>query len=255
LVKKFILGTCVLVFVLAATGFGQSNNDDWKGFYIGANLGGAFGNSHAQTSTILPSDYFQDTSVPVVNGAGDRHLDLNGFTGGGQIGYNARFGTTLLFGVEADFGSLKLDETTSATGEYPCCAGNFFTVGQRVNTNWLFTARPRVGVTMGKALIYGTAGLAMTKVKFSQLFTDTFDALEFGDNSATKAGWAAGGGVEFKLASHWSAKGEYLYAGFGDESHSSTNLTQGGSSFPGSIFTQTVNLHSNMVRAGLNYRF
>jgi outer membrane immunogenic protein len=96
----------------------------------------------------------------------------------------------------------------------------------------------------------------MTNVKFSQLFTDTFDsALEFGNNSATKTGWTAGGGVEFKLASHWSAKGEYLYAGFGDESHSSTNLTTPTEDFPTSVFTQKVNLHSNIVRLGLNYRF
>jgi outer membrane immunogenic protein len=256
--KKFVLEICVLVFMLAATGFSQSNSDDWKGFYIGANLGGAFSGSHGRTNTIFDSaGYFSDTSVPPINDAGNRHLDLNGFTGGGQIGYNARFAKTLLFGVEADFGALNLDDSVSRTGEYPCCAGTFFTVNQHVSTDWLFTARPRIGVTMGKALIYGTAGLAVTKVKYNQLFTDTFDsALEFGSSSANKTGWTAGGGVEFKLASHWSAKGEYLYAGFGDESHSSTNLSTATlGTFPTNVFTQKVDLHSNIFRVGLNYRF
>jgi outer membrane immunogenic protein len=259
-VKKFILGTCVLVFMLATTSFAQSNSssNDWRGFYIGANLGGAFGGSHARTSTIDdPAGYFATASVGEVNAAGDRHLDMNGFTGGGQIGYNATFAKTLLFGLEADFGALSLDDTTSSTGTYSCCPGTGFTVGQQVSTNWLFTARPRVGVTFGKALVYGTAGVAITKVKFGQLFTDTFDsALEFGNDSVNKAGWTAGGGVEFKLASHWSAKGEYLYAGFGDESHSSTNLTTATEgSFPSSVFTQKVDLHANIIRAGINYRF
>jgi len=256
--KKFILSTCVLVFMLAATGFSQNNSDDWKGFYVGANLGGAFGGSNARTTTIFdPAGYFDPTSVPAINAAGDQHVDLTGFTGGGQIGYNARFAKTLLFGVEADFGSLNLNNSKTTTAEYPCCSGSFFTVNQSVNTGWMFTARPRVGVTFGKALIYGTGGLAVTNIHYNALFTDTFDnALEFGGSSENKTGWTAGGGVEFKLASHWSAKGEYLYAGFGDVSNASTNLTT--TTFgpsPENVFTHKADLHANVVRVGLNYRF
>jgi outer membrane immunogenic protein len=258
-VKRFILGICVLVFMLAASGFSQTTTSDWKGFYIGANVGGAFGGSNARTSTVTdPSGYFADSSVPAVNAVGDQHIDLNGFTGGGQIGYNGTVGKTFLVGLEADFGSLNLGESTSGTAEYPCCAGTFFTVNQRVSTSWLFTARPRVGITFGKALVYGTAGLAVTNIRHQELFTDTFaNALEFGGNKENRTGWTAGGGVEFKLASHWSAKGEYLYTGFGKVSSTSTNLTAdvAPGSFPTNVFTHSADFHANIVRAGLNYRF
>src|SRR4051794_39128033 len=147
--KKFILGTCVLVFMLAATGFSQSNSDDWKGFYLGANLGGSFGGSNARTTTIFdPVGYFDPTSVPAINAAGDQHIDLNGFTGGGQIGYNARFAKTLLFGVEADFGSLSLNNSKTTTAEYPCCSGSFFFGEPNVKTGRVVHARPRGGGTL-----------------------------------------------------------------------------------------------------------
>src|SRR4051812_18991065 len=194
--KKFILSTCVLVFMLAATGFSQNNSDDWKGFYVGANLGGAFGGSNARTTTIFdPAGYFDPTSVPAINAAGDQHVDLTGFTGGGQIGYNARFAKTLLFGVEADFGSLNLNNSKTTTAEYPCCSGSFFTVNQSVNTGWMFTARPRVGVTFGKALIYGTGGVGVTKNPHKTLFKETFDKpFGVGGGGGEKKGGEGGGG-------------------------------------------------------------
>lgn len=256
IVKRFILGICVLVFVLAISGFGQTTTDDWKGFYVGANLGGAFGGANARMSTVAdPGGYFADSSVPAVNAVGKQDIDLSGFTGGGQVGYNGTLGKFLV-GLEADFGSMNLDDSKVGTAEYPCCAGTFFTVGQNVSTDWLLTARPRIGVTFGKALVYGTAGLAVTNIHYNGLFTDTFaDALEFASASENKAGWTAGGGVELKLASHWSAKGEYLYAGFGDVTKTSTNLTTTLGDFPSSVFTHKTDLHSNMFRVGLNYRF
>jgi outer membrane immunogenic protein len=256
--KRFMLGICVLVVILSVVGFGQTKTDDWKGFYVGANLGGAFGGSTARTTTVFDSSgYFASSSVDAIAGVGQQKIDLNGFTGGGQIGYNAPVGKTFLIGGEFDFGAMNLEDSKVGTLDYPCCPGTSFTISQRVSTGWLLTARPRIGITHGKALVYGTAGLAVTNIHDQALFTDTFDsALEFGGRNENKTGWTAGGGVEFKMASHWSMKGEYLYAGFGKVSSTSTNLTtlvEG--AFPTNVFTHSADLHANIVRVGLNYKF
>ncbi|MSO67054.1 MAG: porin family protein [Pseudolabrys sp.] len=62
----------------------------------------------------------------------------------------------------------------------------------------------------------------------------------FGDAHSTKAGWTVGGGVEAALAGPWTAKVEYLYV----------DLGRGGS-----IAGSDASFKTNIVRAGLNYRF
>jgi opacity protein-like surface antigen len=64
--------------------------------------------------------------------------------------------------------------------------------------------------------------------------------------SATAAGWTAGGGVEYALDPHWSAKIEYDYLGFGSQSVPAA--LPGGA--PGSV-----DLNIQRVIGGINYRF
>ena len=257
--KRFLVGIFVLVVILAATSFGQTKADDWKGFYFGANVGGAFGGSNARTTTVFsPTGYFAMSSVPAIATVGKRDIGLDGFTGGVQLGYNATVGKTFLIGGEFDFGGLNLESTKTGSAIYPCCVTRNFTITQKVGTAWLLTARPRIGITHGKALIYGTGGLAATNIHDRVLFTDTFaSALEGGGRNENKLGWTVGGGLEYQVKSHWSVKGEYLYVGFGKDSSTSTNLQAfaGPSFFPTNVFTHSADLHANIIRAGLNYRF
>jgi outer membrane immunogenic protein len=261
-VKRAILGICVLVTCMTVASFGQSKAEDWKGFYAGANVGGAFGGSNARTTTVFdPAGYFASDSVDAIAAAGKQDVGLDGFTGGVQIGYNATAGKTFMIGGEFDFGGLNLESTKTSGADYPCCAPTAFKITQKVSSAWLLTARPRIGITHGKALIYGTGGLAVTNIHDRVLFTDTFaNALEGGGGNENKAGWVAGAGIEYQVKSHWSVKGEYLYAEFGKVSATSTNLiatASGGAatSFPTNVFTHSADLHANIIRAGLNYRF
>ena len=91
--------------------------------------------------------------------------------------------------------------------------------------------RGRVGYAFDRILPYVTGGLAIGNVKADTPFTSS-------DN--TRAGWTVGGGLEFALAGPWTAKVEYLYADLGkDSTLAGTNM----------------DFHTNVVRAGLNYRF
>jgi outer membrane immunogenic protein len=232
---------------------------NWSGFYVGGNVGGAWGNSDAGTTTVIPSfgfGYFASSSPAAIAAVGAQHINSSGVTGGAQAGYNWQFGSFVL-GVEADINSLSLKGSTSGTGTYPCCAPTSFTVNSAVSTDWLFTARPRVGYAVNNWLFYGTGGLAVGNVNGSFNFTDTFAAAtESGAISTTRTGWAAGGGVEVGVQGPWTVKVEYLHVDLGSASTTSTNLnTVGFGAFPQNPFTHTIDLTADIVRAGVNYRF
>jgi len=254
--KQFFLGSAIILTFAVAV----SAQTDWKGFYAGGNAGDTLGRATADTSTVFsPTGYFATTSVTAITAAGRQQLRPNGFTGGGQVGYNGQSGNWV-YGVEGDFGAMHLRSSQSTTAVYPCCSPTTFTVTQSIKTNWLLTARPRFGYTSGHALFYATGGLAVTKLNYQEVFTDTFaTAHENGGSNKSKSGWTGGGGVEYQLPSnkHWSVKGEYLYADFGRVTNTSTNLTATTppGSFPANVFTHSAKLHAHILRGGINYRW
>jgi outer membrane immunogenic protein len=256
MLRKVLVGfaaTLTLTVTLAA-----STETDWRGIYFGGNLGGALGRSTANTSTVFsPTGYFATSSVPAIASTGRQSLQPNGVTAGGQIGTNFQIGS-LVLGGEADFGSIRLKESVSGTTVYPCCSPTNFTVTQSIKTDWLFTARARGGFAVGNALVYLTGGLGTTHLNYHTAFTDTFaTAAESGDVDKRKNGWMAGGGIEYRLVSHFSVKGEYLYADFGRVTTTTTGLTAFTPpiDFPSNGWTHTAALHKNIFRSGVNYRW
>jgi len=255
--NRFLRGTCVLLLVLAA--FGAANAQDFNGFYVGANAGGAFGHFDAKLQTVFsPTGYFATTSVPAIANVGHQKIEPNGFSAGGGAGFGHQW-DNFYFGLEGDFQTMSLSGSKTGTATYPCCAPTAFTITQTAETNWLFTLRPRVGwVFNNKVLLYQTVGAAFTKIKYTALFTDTFaTAHESAAFDESTLGYAVGGGLEWKLSPHWSVKGEYLYLGFGQADIPSQNLTAFTPPipFPSNIFTHTVDLTTHLARGGINFRF
>lgn len=233
---------------------------DWSGFYAGVNAGGAKGYSGAATTTLDPPlQYFVNTSTAAVNAAGAQRVSSSGFTGGLTAGYNWQAGSAV-FGVEADFDYFGLKGSAARSGVYPCCAPATFSVSSSLSTDWLFTLRPRVGLASDTWLFYVTGGLALTDLKASFAFVDAppagiSPATESGTFSKTKAGWTAGAGIEHAVANGWSVKAEYLYVDFGRESTTSNNLGNAFGTMPQQTFRHEADLHTHVLRAGLNYRF
>ena len=74
-----------------------------------------------------------------------------------------------------------------------------FTSATSFNTDWLFTFRPRVGVTFGNALLYATGGLAVTNEKVTQT-SGVLNVATFNSSlSETRLGWVVGGGLEYAV--------------------------------------------------------
>ena len=225
---------------------------NWTGFYGGANVGGAWGTSNAAMTTCIGCGYLVPADAVLFNNNGTASLRPGGFTGGGQIGYNWQAGS-IVWGLESDFDYLGLKSSSSITVPYiPAFAPNTFTLNQSILTSWLATVRPRVGWTTNNWLFYGTGGLAVTNISYNGSFSDTFGAAETGSISRTRVGWTVGGGAEWEFASRWSAKVEYLYANFGSLTTTGVNNAFFGAA---QVVTHNVNLQTNIVRFGLNYKF
>jgi outer membrane immunogenic protein len=254
--KKLLGGAFALLLVLSTVATAQTG--DFKGFYVGFNLGAASQDSNATTSTIFsPTGYFAASSVPAIAKVGTQNPTGTGFAGGVGVGYNFQ-SRHILLGFETDIGAMYTGGKEINSGVYPCCAPTLFTVTQTVNTNYLYTLRPRVGFTAGRMLVYGTGGLALTQVKYRANFTDTFaTAAESGGKTSNKAGWTGGGGAEFKVTQYLSFKAEYLHADFGTVNTTSSNLTAFTPPipFPTNVFSHAASVKANIGRMGLNARF
>ncbi|MET4175962.1 outer membrane immunogenic protein [Bradyrhizobium sp. LA6.1] len=233
---------------------------NWTGFYVGGNVGGQWGSADLNTSTIwTPAGYFGASSVPAINAVGAQGVNSSSVTGGFTAGYNWQVNHAVL-GLEGDINYFGFKGSATGTALYPCCAPDTFTVNSSVSADWLATIRGRIGFLAAPTwLIYGTGGAAIAEVKGNFNFTDTFigGATESGTIRDTRVGWTAGVGTEYAFGGGWSLKAEYLYVDLGSVSATSTNLVTfaGTTPSPSNVYTHSVDLKSNIVRVGVNYKF
>ena len=281
----------------------------WTGFYIGGNLGGnwsnyRFGNFSEDVDVDQVADEFfgpaaattsaftRGPGVPsfgsasfVFPGTGpvgslfDVGSD-DGFTGGGQLGFNYQFGQHFLVGLEGDFNRTQ----TSASQTFSGTDTNFFdlvgfavtdiTAIRRVETDWSASARARFGWVNGHVLLYVTGGAAWTDINVfahDTARTEFFEFTGFGvpltnglgippasslgaiSNSNfskvddVRLGWTAGGGGEWAITDMVSVGVEYRHSDFGD--HTYHFADHGGPIFPGPM---KVNLENDQVTVRFN---
>jgi outer membrane immunogenic protein len=182
-------------------------------------------------------------------------LSWDGFTGGGQAGYNWQVSSVVL-GVEADINYLD-NNRSFAFG-----AGNVvpLSVIGSVSNHWLATFRGRLGFAVNNVLFYGTGGLAVSELKYNESVAVTGNVSGLGTFASsiqdTKAGWTAGGGIEWGFSPNWSAKVEYLYARFVGVGAVATRVGALPPITPNPTFTYaTGDYNISTVRVGINYRF
>ncbi|CEG07973.1 Opacity protein antigens [Afipia felis] len=190
---------------------------NWTGFYIGAQVGGAFTGSNGFTGT--------------ADVLGSR--DDSSFIGGGVVGANYQFAPNWVVGLEGEFNGLSNDRYSFVN-----------TTGDAVSlkNDWLASVTGRLGYTWGPGMIYAKGGVA---------FRDNGNV---GVNAGTVAlvdrkdtGYTVGAGLEYMFAPAWSAKIEYQYYNFDH-----TNVAFAGAGGP-SVANYRDDLHT--VKAGINYHF
>ncbi len=217
----------------------------WSGLYAGVNAGYAF-DGHQN---------FSNSGRGVAAGTYPAYVrsSTDGFTGGAQIGYNYELGQTglpllggiggvgsgVVIGVEADAAYTDLRQNLLVG-----------TRGFSANTQYVGTARGRIGYAFGNFLIFGTGGFAYGGVKDSITGADGYAS-----TNTIRTGYTYGGGLEYAIPTtsfvnvfHSSAvtlKAEYLHYDLGTQ-----NLAIGTRGGVSSIHTD-----GNIVRAGINYKF
>ncbi|KJC49293.1 membrane protein [Bradyrhizobium sp. LTSP849] len=232
---------------------------NWTGFYVGGNVGGQWGSADPTTSTVFtPTGYFAASSVPAIAAVGAQSVNSSSVTGGFTAGYNWQVNHAV-FGLEGDINYFGFKGSATGSALYPCCAPTGFTVSSQVSADWLATIRGRIGFLATPSwLLYATGGAAIAEVKGNFNFTDTFAAAtESAAIRDTRVGWTVGAGTEYAVGNGWSLKAEYLYVDLGRASATSTNLAAfvGAGAFPGNVYTHSVDIKSNIVRVGVNYKF
>lgn len=277
--RKLLIARLAIVPALCALTVAASAGDlssygeetpNWSGFYLGMYAGGAWGDVDLRTNTgaVTSSSYFQfPENTASINETGSGSLTSDAAIAGVQIGFN-RQEASWVFGLEADYGAFNLHGSRGAVDvPYPALGSMPFkyTARAEMDTDWLATARARVGwLARPNLLVYATAGLAMTKLRVSNSFSD--DAPEQGVGGSShndiRTGWTLGGGAEWALSRKWSFKAEYLYLDFGSVS-TSGSITCG----PGGVaictffnvtpspYSTSADLSAHIARVGLNYKF
>jgi outer membrane immunogenic protein len=203
----------------------------WRGLYLGAHVGGAWGSTTAYdyggVNTL--DDYWSAAPSGVVAGM--------------QLGYNWQAGA-LLYGLEGDLGYLGL--AGSATSTYVPLG---YDTSTSTDSDFYLTLRGRLGVMINEWALYATGGYigADTTVSIlgacdAQLVCTTPTVT--GSNSSFRSGWTLGGGMESALSPGCTAKIEYLYYDLGSRS---VTTSDGGN--------WTLETDGQLVRAGVNYRF
>jgi opacity protein-like surface antigen len=191
----------------------------WRGFYIGGNIGGAWA-----IGTL--NDNFTGTGFDT---------DHSGFIGGGQLGFNYQV-RNLVLGVEWDF-----DWTSMSEVRNDVFVPQFGTLRASADTDWITTLAGRVGLANDRWLAFVKAGggWVHNSATLTNLTTGAVAS-----TSDTNGGFLVGGGVEYALTGHWTARAEFDYLALSDRT---------ATGFFGNTFTFQREIE--ILKIGLNYKF
>jgi len=200
---------------------------NWTGCYLGANLGGAWGNADV-------TDVNTGATVSPNNG---------GFAGGGQIGCDYQMSQWVI-------GFRNIIDGTSISNGATISDGLFSgTVNSKLH--WFDALTARGGfLVQPNVLLYVQGGAAWTS--WNVTATNGAGAQVAEISGGNRTGWTVGGGVEWMFVPHWSLFLEYNFMGFGTRSNAAQVCVAGVG-----CTTDTFSAKSDLqnILLGVNYRF
>lgn len=223
---------------LTALSAGSAAANDWSGAYVGV-----FG-AYAQTDSIFVDNGYNGNIVFALE-------STENWGGGATLGFNAQPWDYVVVGIEGELGWIDMDgfrvEPLSPGGDTNArTEGGFYGLGT-----------VRAGVTpWSDFLVYAKAGLAIVdtgaRVQDTCSILPCGPATMVGEPGNMEEGWVLGGGIEFKVHSNWTLKGEYLHIELEDGAIPvfRTNAPTG---FLNSNFSHEHDIET--IKLGLNYHF
>jgi outer membrane immunogenic protein len=236
----------------------------WTGFYIGVEGGAGWGTNEESAPQWQSCNTGTGVCGPIIvflpAGAERSSYELNGWHGGGTVGFNWQNGLVVL-GVEGDFSGSNIQGTSS------CALGWDFNVngvvaapsGCTTKLAWFGTATARAGLAIDHALVYVKAGAAFGHFNESATVGFISNGPPTGLSATTslsdnRLGVTAGIGVEYAVGGGWSGKIEYDYMDFGTKNYifSFTGTLEGATVLNLSVDDREV---VHVVKAGVNHKF
>ena len=264
--------------------------DIWTGGYVGANVGYDWGRNNVnstgspgQCTAAVPGcttfpNYYSLLSAQAATF--NTTLSHNGLIYGGQAGHNwlvhnIFWANDGVLGVEVDFQGKSDSHSTTITTLAPSVpfpaqpVNGTTTLNERIDS--LGTVRGRAGLLWGpNTLIYATAGVAFASARASASYGQNVPFVgappanigpygAAGQVTTELFGPVVGGGIEWKWTANWSVKAEYLYVDLGNLQFNTNALinpvSPAGTSLSVASANQSVHIHDNIARVGVNYRF
>jgi outer membrane immunogenic protein len=234
----------------------------WTGIYLGGQIGYAWTQNNNYIESVGHSvlgNVFYDSYSPQTN--------AHGPIGGAHLGYNLQVNQWLL-GLEGDLEDSNLGKTTSFS-DYSNYYQDHIPTTVQSSLGLQSSIRGRAGIVFDHVLFYGTGGAAFGD-SANQITTNypgcirtfTHNCL-FGVGpfighdsfSQIRVGWTAGSGIELAITRNWSARAEYRFTQFGNNTSYLANV------YPAAYAGEYVNaswrrdLNENRVEIGFSYKF
>ena len=219
----------------------------WTGFYIGVHVGAGFGTKEQEQIVFLPAGVLQDAASGVTFDSFSSHT-VNGFLGGGQIGFNYQAGWTV-WGVEIQASAANL------RGKGDCGLLSQFNCSAEVTG--LATFAGRFGITSDRLLFYVKGGGAWAHDKYDLSLVRIVADGGIGSSSVSdnRWGWMIGTGIEYAVAPGWSAKVEYNYMDFGTKTYQFNSIVTAPNLPAGAFEHFDITQRIHVIKLGINYRF
>ena len=247
----------------------------WTGFYVGGQLGYAWGKDNGNVYSIL-NETGLDTIIGVFDSFSSTQSQLSpsGAIGGAHIGYNWQINQFVL-GVEAnvDATNYHAQQNIFSVASFPDGSSDIGLFNNQIRSTIQGAFRGRVGWAWNNWLFYGTGGVAFTDAttqyrtggiySVSSIFPNfPLASLPIGFDSRTRelVGWTAGGGIQYAFTPNWIFGVEYRYSDFGKFTDRGLFGT-GFASFVGpfgstySDVSERHHLTENQVQARVSYKF
>jgi high affinity Mn2+ porin len=219
----------------------------WAGLYMGLNLGAGIPVHVAER--IQAGSGFTSTGFDLYPPSRER----SGVTLGVQAGYGWQFGPWVV-GVGADLN--LLDGRGGSSGVFPAPPAygplgvNSYTLSYGDPAKYFASFRTRFGFASDRTLLYVTGGVAAGGARgpATLVFNVGGPSNPFVAESSqsSRMKYILGAGIEYALASNWSARLEYFFL----SQSLNTQLFDNGENYQ--YFSRTRN-ENNIVRFGLNY--
>jgi outer membrane immunogenic protein len=252
----------------------------WTGFYGGVNVGYGWGGpkiSSLITSFVEPGP----GATGILNAAASGTSNSpSSALGGFQAGFNVQTGSWV-YGLETDLSVTKLRAASPPLVASTSAFGGADTASLQTTSSaiasidWFGTLRARLGFAWDRVLIYGTGGLAYGLVRLTDgaFFSGfagngnspvdgsiAFNAVGAPKDSLVKAGWTAGGGIDYAYTNNIVLSVTYMHVDLGTDSEFSKykrpNNILGGTSTTlvrGWTFNST-GFNFDVVRAAVSWK-